>query len=100
MDTVMKTMIVKKPETIEKTGNLFAVLAGIFMGAGFFAPLVGMILAVVHANVANDIVFNRISTILFAVSIPLLLAGSHFLDVHRNRREMAIRREIEGGIKD
>lgn len=94
----MKTMTVKKPETPEKTENRFAILAGILMGSGFFAPLLGLIFAIVHSTVVNDVVFSNVSTVFFIVSIPLLIVGSHFLDVHRTRWKMRRESEIQEKI--
>ncbi len=95
----MKTIVVKNRRT-EKAKNGFLILAAAFMGAGFLAPLFGMIFAVVHTIVADDVFYNRIGTILFIVSIPLLFVGSHFLDVDRNRRKLQSRSEIQKNINN
>lgn len=97
METVMKTIVVKNRQT-EKTENGILILATAFMSAGFLAPVAGMAFAIVHTIVAGDIFYNRLSTILFAVSIPLLFVGSHFLDVDRSRRNLQRQSEIREKI--
>ncbi len=67
------------------------IAAGLF-GAGFFAPILGIGFFIAHSFLTNDWFFSRIGSILIVVCIPLLLAGSHFLD----RAEPANERR-EGG---
>ena len=95
----MKTIEAKRSKKLNnqttQAENIYLIVAGIFMITGFFAPLLGIILVIVHAAVAEDVVFNRAATILFVVSIPLLFIGSHFMDIHRDRRRMRKRKELQ-----
>ena len=51
---------------------------GIF--GGISSLVTGVICIVLHAVVPNDAVFNRAGTTLLILGIPMLLAGSVFLD--------------------
>lgn len=95
METVMKTIITDEAGTERKSEkeNLYRILTMLFMGAGFLAPLLGMVFAVVHSAMGIDIVFGDISTILFVAAIPFLFVGSHFMDIERKNRRQ---RKYEG----
>jgi hypothetical protein len=61
--------------------TFYFVVASLLLGGGFLAPLLGLIFFLVHSFVAHDHLLSAIGSVLLVVSIPMLLAGSHFLDV-------------------
>lgn len=102
----MQTMVMKIVRINQQTKKIEVrrdkrLIFGAFIcsAAGFFAPLLGLIFAVVHAAVKNDTVLRRLSTILFVAAFPLLFAGSHLLDVERDRRKKRRRMELEKDLK-
>ena len=89
----MKTISLESKEIAgrKKTGGtLSSVLAFVCLSWGILAPILGLVFIIIHSAVEADHVFGEIGTGLMIVSIPLLLAGSHFLDVwdkHRKANE-------------
>jgi hypothetical protein len=84
MDTVMKTIRVESVaiRAPKKTGGTLAsALAFVCLSWGVLAPILGLVFIIIHSAAEADQVFGEIGTGLMVVSIPLLLAGSHFLDV-------------------
>jgi hypothetical protein len=84
MDTVMKTISVENVNmrAPKKTGGTLAsALAFVCLSWGVLAPILGLVFIILHSAVEADQIFGEIGTGLMVVSIPLLLAGSHFLDV-------------------
>lgn len=82
----METIETKKKRGVsarEKTagGTLSSVLAFACLSSGVFSPVLGVIFIIIHSVLETEGVFARIGTVLMIVSIPFLLAGSHFLDV-------------------
>ena len=61
-------------------------LAFLFFGGGFLSPLVGLIFIIIYSVVQNDVIFDRIGTFLMIVSIPMLLIGSHLMDVFERNK--------------
>jgi hypothetical protein len=91
MDTVMKTIHLDEPaaKNTKKTGAplLISALAFICLSWGILSPILGLVFFIIHSTVAEDRAFGDIGTGLMIVSIPLLLAGSHFLDVWDKHRK-------------
>ena len=94
MDTVMKTIHIENTVAAarRKSGGtqLSSALAFVCLSWGVLAPILGLVFIIIHAVMNADVVFGEIGTGLMIVSIPLLLAGSHFLDVwdtHRKKSE-------------
>lgn len=56
-------------------------LAFLFFGGGFLSPLLGMASIIIHSAISNDTVFGRIGTFFMIISIPMILLGSHFMDL-------------------
>lgn len=86
----MKTIRVEnvKSRTPKKTGGtLVSALAFVCLSWGVLAPILGLVFIIIHSAVEADEVFGEIGTALMVVSIPLLLAGSHFLDVWDKHRK-------------
>lgn len=65
------------------------------LGLGIAAPIAGMALAIVNEVVPGVPELQSAATILCVSTIPLLLLGSHLMDVIETRR--APRREKECG---
>lgn len=53
---------------------------------GIASPVIGLVLTIVHSMVPGDKIFAKIAMSLTFVAIPLLLAGSHLMDVLARRR--------------
>lgn len=90
MDTVMKTIRIESVaiRAPKKTGGTLAsALAFVCLSWGVLAPILGLIFIIIHSAMEADHVFGDIGTGLMVVSIPLLLAGSHFLDVWDKHRK-------------
>jgi hypothetical protein len=90
MDTVMKTIRaenVKIRVSKQTGGTLASALAFVCLSWGVLAPILGLVFIIIHSAVEADQVFGEIGTGLMVVSIPLLLAGSHFLDVWDKHRK-------------
>ncbi len=51
---------------------------GIF--GGMSALFAGIMCVMLHGVLSQDIVFNRVGTVLLIVAIPMILIGSVFLD--------------------
>lgn len=81
----MKTIRIEKKEAGKALKSRWAIvssaLAFICLSAGVFSPILGLIFIVIHSTMEADLAFGDIGTGLMIASIPLLLAGSHFLDV-------------------
>lgn len=92
MDTVMKTIHLDEPiaNSGKKQGAPLLVSALAFIGLswGILAPILGLVFFIIHSIVVDDHVFGDIGTGLMIASIPLLLAGSHFLDVWDKHRKV------------
>ena len=52
---------------------------------GFLTPLLGLIILIIHTAVPGDHALERLGTGLMIASIPLLLVGSHLMDVFERR---------------
>lgn len=89
----MKTILIKKmEESRDEKGRtnpvgVWPAFAFICMALGILAPVLGMVFILIHAAAEGDVVFGEIGTVLMIASIPLLLAGSHFLDVWDKHRK-------------
>lgn len=59
---------------------VFSILALCGIGGGLLSAALGMICIIAHAALSADTTFNRLGTALMIAVIPLLLAGSHFMD--------------------
>ena len=68
----------RNPSKRKKT--MLSILALLGISGGFVTPFLGLLCIIAHAMLPNDTAFNRIGTALMMIAIPLLLAGSHFLD--------------------
>lgn len=100
MDTAMKTIRVENARAERRgagPGGFPFVLAFLCLSFGLFAPLLGLIFIIIHVFLAADQTLGEIGTGLMIASIPLLLAGSHFLDVREKQRRQ---RENSGLQKD
>lgn len=53
------------------------------------SALVGLVCIIAHAALTNDTAFNKLGTGLMIAVIPLLLAGSHFMDKLEEVRKRA-----------
>jgi hypothetical protein len=90
MDTVIKTIHVESAaiRAPKKTGGaLVSALAFVCLSWGVLAPILGVVFIIIHSTVESDQTFGEIGTGLMVVSIPLLLAGSHFLDMWDKHRK-------------
>lgn len=91
MDTIMKTIHLDEPAATShrKPGAslLTPALAFIGLSWGILAPILGLVFFIIHSAVTNDHVFGDIGTGLIIASIPLLLIGSHFLDLWDKQRK-------------
>lgn len=75
-----------------------AVGAGLTLGGGFLCPVAGGILdlLVSYTRLGYERAsLNKISTVLYIITVPLLLLGSHFLDLMEKKASEASRCEIE-----
>lgn len=75
-----------KPETRSITTLMLSVFVFMFLGLGTVAPLVGLALIVIHSVIPEDRILADIGTVLMIVSIPMLLLGSHFMDLVDKRK--------------
>lgn len=53
--------------------------------AGFLAPILGLAILVIHTLLPGDLALERLGTALMIISIPLLLIGSHLMDLFESR---------------
>lgn len=85
MDLSVKAMTQAQDESKSKRRDAGTVLlrGAVFasMGIGLLAPLFGLAFIIIHSAIAEDRIFGQIGTILMIVSIPMLLVGSHFMDL-------------------
>lgn len=87
----MKTISAERVEIIapQKTdGMLVSALAFVCLSLGVLTPILGLVFISLHSAVEADWIFGEIGTVLMVVSIPRLLAGSHFLDVWDEHRKI------------
>ncbi|MBK9215565.1 MAG: hypothetical protein IPM59_08180 [Chloracidobacterium sp.] len=68
-----------RPTERPRYGLIFALL--ISLVGGITSPLLGLVLSVVHALVPGDARFAAASMVFTFISIPLLFAGAHLMDV-------------------
>jgi hypothetical protein len=57
-----------------------SVLASVGIFGGMSALFTGIMCVVLHGVLSQDIIFDRVGTLLLIVAIPMILAGSVFLD--------------------
>jgi hypothetical protein len=57
-----------------------SVLASIGIFGGMSALFTGIMCVILHGVLSQDIVFNRVGTVLLIVAIPMILIGAIFLD--------------------
>ena len=57
-----------------------SVLASIGMFGGLSALFTGIMCVILHGIVSQDMIFDRVGTVLLIVAIPMILIGSVFLD--------------------
>lgn len=62
------------------TPMVCSVLASFGIFGGISSLFVGIVSVIIHSIVASDTIFNRLGTGLLIVAIPMILAGSIFLD--------------------
>src|SRR5688572_16873300 len=79
-------------EIDRSSGRFLTVLMAIFFAGGVLAAVGGFVLIVIHAAIPNRAVAD-LGTFLIIITIPLLLAGSHTMDVIDGRRAAARRAE-------
>lgn len=70
----------------EASGHGLSLLLTCCLAAGFASPLIGLVLSVVHSMIPGDTRFARIGMVFTFLSIPLLLVGSHMMDLIELRR--------------
>lgn len=70
----------------KRSAGALSLLLTCTLGAGFASALIGLVLIVVHSMIPNDTRFERIGMVFTFLSIPLLLAGSHMMDLIEFRR--------------
>jgi hypothetical protein len=75
-------------ESRRSSGRFLPVLMAIFFAGGVLSAVGGFVLIVIHAAVPNKAVAN-LGTFLMIITIPLLLAGSHIMDVVDARKAAA-----------
>lgn len=99
MDTTMKTIDTRNKEITliqkERRHVLWSGLAFVCLSWGALAPLAGVIFFIIHTILKEDTLFGNVGTGLMIASIPLLLAGSHFLDVWDRHRKLSNRSDRE-----
>ena len=71
----------QKPVAAGKRPLLTAVTLFLFTG-GFASPVIGLVFIIAHSVVPNDETLGRLGTVFMIVSIPMLLAGSHLMDLY------------------
>jgi hypothetical protein len=76
-----------KPEIRRNRSELLTGIAMFLFASGFILPVAGMIFVIVHSILADDSVFDRIGTVLMIASIPVLLIGSHLMDLTERRND-------------
>lgn len=74
-----------KPEREISRADLLAAIAMLLFAGGFTLPVVGLALIVTHSLIPGDLLFGRIGTALMIATIPVLLAGSHLMDLTDSR---------------
>jgi len=93
MGVVMKTIHHRASEKTPSPSGSKAVacsgLAFMCLSGGLFAPILGLVFIIIHSAMDDDVIFSEIGTGLMISAIPLLLAGSHFLDVWDAYRKKA-----------
>jgi len=59
---------------------VYSVMAAFGIFGGISSLFVGLICVVIHGVFSGDRVFDRVGTVLLIVAIPMILAGSIFVD--------------------
>lgn len=75
-----------RPATRDGRPALLAGSAVLLFAAGFILPAIGLLMVVAHSLIPDDSVFDRIGTVLMIASIPVLLAGSHLMDLSEKKK--------------
>lgn len=70
-------------------------LAAIFLGGGILSSLAGFALIVIRAVIPDSTTAGDAGTILIFCTIPLLLAGSHVMDLIDKRARAARKEQAE-----
>ncbi len=65
---------------------MLSTAALVCFAGGFLAPLLGLFIIIVHTAVPGDKTLELVGTWLMIVSIPLLLLGSHLMDLFERNR--------------
>jgi len=91
-----RSVAARSKEIDRSTGRFLSPLMAIFFAAGVLAALGGFGLIVLNAAIPNRAAAD-LGTFLMVITIPLLLAGSHIMDVIDTRRTAARRAEFDEG---
>lgn len=97
----MKTIRIETTDEIKQRKDhrnlvgIWPALAFTCLAWGILAPVLGLVFIIIHATVEGDTVFDEAGTVLMIVSIPLLLTGSHFLDVWDKRKKRTRTRDTK-----
>ena len=57
-----------------------------FFAGGFVSPAIGLVFAVLHSIHPNEIILGQLSTFFLIASIPMLLFGSHVMDMFERKK--------------
>ena len=79
IDIQRRTEKLSKPKKNKKK-LAYALFASFGIFGGISSLFVGIVSVIIHSLLVGDTVFNRLGTGLLIVAIPIILAGSIFLD--------------------
>lgn len=74
---------VRSPRYFRKkvlTPLVCSVLASVGIFGGISSLFAGLICVVIHSIISGDTIFDRAGTVLLMVAIPMILAGTLFID--------------------
>ncbi|HMT07190.1 MAG TPA: hypothetical protein PKA82_04230 [Pyrinomonadaceae bacterium] len=56
-------------------------IAVVVFGLGIALPLMGLVLAILHSVIETDVAYGRLGTICLILTIPVIMIGSHLMDL-------------------
>lgn len=79
--TIMKSEVLVSERTAKRRSRRCRTLGIACFVIGFSLPILGLVVIIAHVAAGGVTVLDRIGSVLMILSIPVLLTGSHLLDL-------------------
>ena len=90
VEEIEKAILIEKNkpgrQMLKRRRAAFSATAVVLLSSGFIAPFLGLLFFILHSVLENGDVLSSVGTVFMIVSIPLMLCGSHFLDIFEKEK--------------